>query len=297
MSGWMCRAPKLMTGSGAAASTHLAGGRGPAGRLGEHPEERRLVQAEPAVARPDPEDDLLGRDAVAVVERLELGLGRVGLGEDVAEQVLRLVDPAQDRVLAGEDLHRDERVEALPLEDALGAREVDVGRVAGQDLVRGSDALHAHQSGVLPSSRRSRPRSAGGTGPEVAASVAYGPRAAAPAAARPAGAGRDLMRCACIRLRRRRPVPRRGPSAMARTTASRMAASSIAMLTTRPCPIDVGAGPGGLRPRRRRAAEPTRSPAAKAVSRRGEVASGSAPHRPRAMTGSAPAGRAATASR
>ena len=128
----------------------LAGRRRPAGRLGEHPEHRRLVQPEPAIARPDAQDDLLGLHEVAVVERLDRRLDRVGVGEDVAEQVLGLIDAAQHGVLAGEDLHRDERVHALLLEDALGTREVDVGRVAGQDLVRGSRALMAHQSVWTP---------------------------------------------------------------------------------------------------------------------------------------------------
>ena len=100
----------------------LAGRRRPAGRLGEHPEERGLVQAELAVPRADAQDDLLGRDQVAVVERLELGLARVGRGEDVAEQVLGLVDAAQDGVLAGEDLHRDERIEALRARGCVSAR-------------------------------------------------------------------------------------------------------------------------------------------------------------------------------
>jgi hypothetical protein len=45
----------------------------------------------------DPEDDLLGRDPVAVLERLDPRLGRVALGENVADEVLRLVDAAQDR--------------------------------------------------------------------------------------------------------------------------------------------------------------------------------------------------------
>ena len=118
MSGWTWRAPNEMTGAGDATSTHVARGGRPAGRLGEHPQDRGLVQAEPAVAGADPEDDLLGPDRVAVVERLDRDLVRVAAGEDVAEEVLRLVDPAQHRVLAGEDLHRDERVEALALEDA-----------------------------------------------------------------------------------------------------------------------------------------------------------------------------------
>ena len=72
MSGWTWRAPNEITGAGDATVDALAGGRRPAGRLGEHPEDRGLVQAELAVAGADPEDDLLGPDRVAVVERLDL---------------------------------------------------------------------------------------------------------------------------------------------------------------------------------------------------------------------------------
>ena len=133
------------------------GGRRPAGRLGEHPEERRLVQPELPIPGPDPQHDLLGRDRVAVGQRLEPGLGRVGTGQDVAEQVARLVDAAQDGVLPGEDLHRDERIAAFLGEDALGAREVDVGRVAREDLVRRPRARQAHQSGSAPPHLRPPP--------------------------------------------------------------------------------------------------------------------------------------------
>ena len=149
-------------------------GRGrPAGRLGEHPEERRLVQPEPPIAGADAEDDLLRLDHVAVVERLELGLGGIGAGQHVAEQVARLVDPAQDGVLAGEDLHRDQRIETLLLEDALGTREIDVSRVARQDLVRRPRARQTHQSGSAPLPPSS-PTSTGRAGSGEAASVAYG---------------------------------------------------------------------------------------------------------------------------
>ena len=58
----------------------LAGGGRPAGRLGEHPEQGGLVQAELEVAGADPEDDLLGRDDVAVVECLDRYLGRIATG-------------------------------------------------------------------------------------------------------------------------------------------------------------------------------------------------------------------------
>ena len=155
----------------------LAGGGRPAGGLGEHAEERRLVQPEPPIAGPDPEHDLLGLDDVAVRERLDLRLGRIGAGEDVAEQVARLVDAAQDAVLAREDLHRHERVQALLVQDALGAREVDVGRVARQDLVRRPRARQTHQSGSAPLGP-SPPTSAPSTRSGVAASVAHGSAAA-----------------------------------------------------------------------------------------------------------------------
>ena len=55
---------------------------------------------------------------------------------------------------------------------ALGAREVDVGRVARQDLARRPRADEAHQSGSAPVCASSRGWVSGGA--EVAASVAYG---------------------------------------------------------------------------------------------------------------------------
>ena len=149
------------------------GGGRPAGRLGEHAEERRLVQPEPAVAGADAQDDLLGDDVVAVGQRLEPGLGRVGAGEHVAEEVARLVDAAQDGVLAGEDLHRHEGVATLLGEDRLGAREIDIGRVAREDLVRRPRARQAHQSGSAPLAPGS-PAWVSSTWSGVAASVAYG---------------------------------------------------------------------------------------------------------------------------
>jgi hypothetical protein len=67
----------------------------------------------------------------------------------VSEQVLRLVDPAEHGVLAGEYLHRHDRVETLRLEDRVGAREIDVSGIPGQDLVGRSGALDAHRWGRL----------------------------------------------------------------------------------------------------------------------------------------------------
>ena len=174
MSGWMWRAPKLMTGSGAAASTNSRAAVAQPVDWASMPEERGLVQPELAVAAPDAQHDLARPDAVAVVQRLELGLRRVGAGQHVAEQVLGLVDAAQHGVVAREDLHRHERVEALGREDAVRPREVDVGRIAGQDLVRGSGALDAHQSGSAP-----------GAGRVVAAWPAGGSAPAAPGRAWP----------------------------------------------------------------------------------------------------------------
>ena len=105
----------------------LASGRRPAGRLGEHPEQRRLVQPEPPIAGADPEHDLARPDPVAVIERLDRRLVRIALREHVPQQVLGLVDAAQDRLAAREDLHGHDRIEAFGRQDAVGAREIDVG--------------------------------------------------------------------------------------------------------------------------------------------------------------------------
>ena len=63
----------------------------------------------------------------------------------MGEEVLDLVDAAQHRLASGEDLHRHDRVEALALEDPVGAREVDVGRFAGEDLAGGPRSADDHQ--------------------------------------------------------------------------------------------------------------------------------------------------------
>ena len=105
----------------------LAGCRRPAGRLGEHPQKGRLIQPEPAVPGPDPQDDLARADPGAVGQRFDRGLPGIAVREDVADQVLGLVDAAQDGLSTREHLHRDDGVEALGGEDALRPREVDVG--------------------------------------------------------------------------------------------------------------------------------------------------------------------------
>ena len=63
----------------------------------------------------------------------------------MSQQVLRLVDPAQDPRLAGEDFQRHDGIEPLAIEDALGPGEIDVGRIARQDLHRRSAARDPHQ--------------------------------------------------------------------------------------------------------------------------------------------------------
>ena len=147
MSGCTWRAPNEITGLRRRGVDALAGRRRPARRLGEHPEHRRLVQRERPVARLDPEDDLLGRDRVAVGQRLDDRARLVD--EHVAEQVGRLAHAAQHGVAPAEDLHRHDGVEALALEDAGGAREVHVGRGAGQDLVRRADPLRRPSPGPV----------------------------------------------------------------------------------------------------------------------------------------------------
>ena len=248
MSGWMCRAPNEMTGSGAAASTHSRAAVAQPVDWASIP--RIAVSYSPncAIARADPQHDLLGRDPVAVGERLELRLARVRRGEHVAEQVLRLVDPAQDGLAAGEDLHRHDRVEALALEDLVGPREVDVGRVAGQDLVRRAGSLEAHRSGSTPAAgrlagrHRRRARSPDRRGGECRRCVCQ----PCPTAARP----RPTAPAVAADASRRHPDPRRRRRRIALTSTRipiRAARMSSPMLIARPCPIDRGGGPHGGR--------------------------------------------------
>src|SRR5207344_2482750 len=102
--------------------------------------------------------------------------------EHMTEEVARLIDAAQDAVLAREDLHRHERIATLLGEDRLGAREIDIGRVAREDLVRRPRARQAHQSGSAPLAPVPS-TSVPSTGSGVAASVAYGSSGAAPMSA------------------------------------------------------------------------------------------------------------------
>ena len=92
----------------------LARSRCPAGRLGHDPEQCGLEQAEGAVSRANAQHDFLGRDQIAVAKRLDDRVSRVAVRrQHVREQHLGLVDAAQDRVAAAEDLHHHDRIEAL----------------------------------------------------------------------------------------------------------------------------------------------------------------------------------------
>ena len=132
---------------------------------------------------------------------------RVALGQDVAEQVLGLVDPAQDGVAPGEDLHRHDRVEALGLEDLVGPREVHVGRVAGQDLAGGTAALQTHRSvGLLVAGRLWRHRARAPD--DRAASVAQASAAVQSALDGRVGLAVERVGHLARRRRRRRRRPR-----------------------------------------------------------------------------------------
>ena len=144
MSGCTCRAPKEIDRLRRGGLDALAGRGRPACRLGEHAQHGRLVQGKGSVASADPEDDLLGRDEIAVRQCLHDRARLVG--EDVTDEIRGLPHAAQDGVLAAKDLHRDHGIDALAVEDAAGSGEVDVGRRAGQDLVRRAIARQAHQA-------------------------------------------------------------------------------------------------------------------------------------------------------
>ena len=217
----------------------------------------------------------MGSIASPSCECLELRLGRVGRREDVAEQVLApRRSPHRTRVLAGEDLHRHERVEALLGEDASRPREIDVGRVARQDLVRRprSRGGPSVRSAPLVRSRR-RPRLRR-LGSGVAASVAYGSRASTqPGASWPHPAAPSAVVAQPSRRAARSPGRTRR-------------AIEATMLTSRPWPDVLGARPRRRRPHAGRGRPtPARSPVGEGVARLGQIGLGRRPHSPRAWSG------------
>ena len=136
ISGWTWRAPNEITGCGAAASTHSRAAVAQPVDCESIPRIAVSYRANRLYRARIRSTISLGADPVAVLERVHAGHGWIAGGEDVADEVLRLVHAAQDRVFATEDLHRDDGVDALPFEDALRAGEVHVTRRAGQDLRR-----------------------------------------------------------------------------------------------------------------------------------------------------------------
>jgi hypothetical protein len=70
------------------------------------------------------------------VQRLDHGRGvqALAVAQDLAQVGKGLLRAAQDRVLAREDLHHHHRVEPLGGQDAAGALEVHVRRLARQHV-------------------------------------------------------------------------------------------------------------------------------------------------------------------
>jgi hypothetical protein len=91
----------------------------------------------------DRHDRLPRRDLVALVQRADVELVEAGRPAPVRRAAARallqdrhrLVDPAEDRLLALEHLHHDVRVVVLGLQQRLRVVEVRVGVVAVADLV------------------------------------------------------------------------------------------------------------------------------------------------------------------
>ena len=142
------------------------GGARPAGAGREDAEDRGLVQAEGGVARLDAHDDLLRPESIAVVQRLDhRRVGAVHLAEDLAQVGVCLLGAAQDAFAAREDLHRDHRVELLGGEDRPRALEIDVGRLAGQDVGGSREArrraLGGHGRAVYDARRRRKSTASG----------------------------------------------------------------------------------------------------------------------------------------
>ena len=203
MSGWTWRAPKLITGSGRGDVDAVAGSRRPAGRLREHPEHRGLVQPEPAIARPDAEDDLLGLDRVAVLRAIRAGSRsgprRRGRGRGgSAPRRCRTGRPAGARTPPSSRADR-----ALPCRGSSRRARSTRRPSRPKDLVRRTSTGQPHQSGSAPVCASSRGWVSGGA--EVAASVPYAsPRERALSAPREARRNLNLLRLANRRPERRR---------------------------------------------------------------------------------------------
>ena len=108
----------------------------PASALREHPEDGGLVQPEGGVAGRDAHHHFLRSDPIPIPQGEDCWrrIEALAVAEDLAEIGQRLLRPAQDRLLAGEDLHRHHRVEVLGGKDAARSLEVDIGRLAGKHL-------------------------------------------------------------------------------------------------------------------------------------------------------------------
>ena len=202
MSGWTWRAPNEITGIGLGDIDAFAWPRSPSRSTGRacrgwRSRTARTGDSEPGSGgRPPSARSCRRRRAT----RSGVSAGSLA-GENVAEQVLGLLDPAHDRVLAGEELHRDERVEALRARGCSprGRNRRRPSRPTGS---RGTDGSDRGPSGrpTHVSSPPSRPRSAGSSEPirprrlgrRWVASVAYGSgRLAGPSARIVAGSGTE----------------------------------------------------------------------------------------------------------
>ena len=124
---------------------------------GERPEVDGLEVGEQRVVALDRHDRLAGRDRLALVQRVDLEPVPAALPAAVrhpppralADDGDRLVDPAEQGVLALEHLHEDVRVVAVGLQEVARQREVRVGVVALADpLDREPEDLRA-QPGAL----------------------------------------------------------------------------------------------------------------------------------------------------
>ncbi len=115
----------------------------------------RLEVREQAVVALDRHHRLAGRDRIALVQGVDDELVPSWDPLPVAfvtgaglEHRDRLIDPAEDRILLLEDLHRHPRMLVLGLQQLLGVDEVRVGVVAG------SDPLHREAEDVRVQPRR-----------------------------------------------------------------------------------------------------------------------------------------------
>ena len=127
--------------NGAGRRDAFGGSSGPAGLTGEDAEDSSLIDRVRKVAGLDPKDYLLCGDAIAFGKRPHF---RIRLKDFVQERD-DLSHATEQTLARWKDLHDGDGIEAGGLHRLSGAKEVNVGGVAGEDSPGGRERVVRHR--------------------------------------------------------------------------------------------------------------------------------------------------------